>query len=95
MDDRMRRPDAPAVTPRQPAVQVQVVRNPGVALLLSLFLPGAGQIYNGFVGKGIAMLIACVICGALSALIVPLFVAIGIWIWAMVDAYQKAKGFTA
>ncbi len=30
-------------------------RNPGVAAVLSFFWPGVGQIYNGELGKGLAM----------------------------------------
>ena len=29
------------------------VRNPGLAVLLSFFLPGLGQIYNGKISKGL------------------------------------------
>lgn len=39
-------------TPAQPAVW-----NPGIAAVLSLFIPGAGQMYKGRVGVGIAWLI--------------------------------------
>jgi len=76
--------------PQQIPYQYQVPVNPyvrrkepAVALLLSFFLPGVGQIYNGDVGKGIAFLIG---------FWVLIWVGIGIvfWIWAMVDAYQVA-----
>ncbi len=33
------------------------MRNPGTAAVLSLLLPGAGQIYNGALGRGIIWLI--------------------------------------
>ncbi len=32
-------------------------KNPSVALLLSLFMPGTGQIYNDQIGKGIGLLL--------------------------------------
>lgn len=59
-------------------------KSPGVALLLSLLICGVGQMYNGQVGKGIMMLIGC---------IVTWFIFLGwiVWIWSMVDAYQTAK----
>jgi TM2 domain-containing membrane protein YozV len=59
-------------------------KSPGIALLLSFLLCGVGQMYNGQVGKGILMLIGCIIAW---------FVFLGwiIWIWSMVDAYSTAK----
>ncbi|HTQ13150.1 MAG TPA: GYF domain-containing protein [Rhizomicrobium sp.] len=59
-------------------------KSPGVALLLSLLLCGAGQMYNGQIGKGILMLIGCVLLW---------FVLLGwiINIWSWIDAYQTAK----
>lgn len=59
-------------------------KSPGVALLLSFFISGAGQMYNGQVGKGILMLLGTIALW---------FVLLGwiIWIWAMVDAYKTAK----
>ena len=59
-------------------------KSPGVALLLSFFISGAGQMYNGQVGKGFLMFFGTIALW---------FVLLGwiIWIWAMVDAYQTAK----
>ncbi|HZL29741.1 MAG TPA: GYF domain-containing protein [Pseudolabrys sp.] len=59
-------------------------KSPGVALLLSFFISGAGQMYNGQVGKGILMLLGTIILW---------FVLLGwtVWIWSMIDAYQTAK----
>jgi TM2 domain-containing membrane protein YozV len=59
-------------------------KSPGIALLLSLLICGVGQMYNGQVGKGILMLIGCILAW---------FILLGwaVWIWSMVDAYQTAK----
>lgn len=59
-------------------------KSPGVALLLSFFISGAGQMYNGQVGKGILMLIFTVALW---------FILLGwtVWIWSMIDAYSTAK----
>lgn len=59
-------------------------KSPGVALLLSFFISGAGQMYNGQVGKGILMLIGTIALW---------FALLGwtVWIWSMVDAYSTAK----
>jgi TM2 domain-containing membrane protein YozV len=59
-------------------------KSPGVALFWSFLICGTGQMYNGQVGKGFAMLIGSVFLW---------FFYLGwiIWIWAMIDAYTTAK----
>lgn len=59
-------------------------KSPGIALLLSFLICGAGQLYNGQIAKGILMFLAFVFL---------LFVLIGVavWIWSMIDAYSTAK----
>jgi TM2 domain-containing membrane protein YozV len=59
-------------------------KSPGLALILSLLLCGAGQMYCGRVGRGFLMLLGCIVLW---------FVLLGwvIWIWSMVDAYNTAK----
>lgn len=59
-------------------------KSPGVALLLSFLICGAGQMYCGRVGKGILMLIGCIGLW---------FIFLGwiVWIWSMIDAYATAK----
>ena len=47
-----------------------VKRNPAYAALFSLLLPGLGQVYNGQLVKGMAMLFAYTLCFALSVLAV-------------------------
>jgi len=70
-------------------------KTPAVAILLSFIIPGAGQIYNGEAGKGIGMIIAYIICWAASALVLPIFILIGLWIWGMIDANTVAKNFNS
>jgi TM2 domain-containing membrane protein YozV len=63
-------------------------KNSTTALLLSLIpIPGIGQFYNGDVIKGLAMLI-----GSFVLLQTSIGISFLIWIWAIVDAYQVAKG---
>lgn len=59
-------------------------KSPGVALLFSLLIVGAGQIYNGEVGKGILMFIGCVVLW---------MVMLGwiINIWSLIDAWSVAS----
>ena len=41
-------------------------KNPSIAVVLSFFWPGLGQIYNGEIGKGIAFLIAAGVSAGLN-----------------------------
>ena len=80
-------------------------RIPWVAALMSLVLPGFGQLYNGQLNRGIwfflifsALLIPGTTLAALylpSQIILPLFVAclfvcISAWVYSVVDAYVQA-----
>ena len=67
---------APAIS----AVQPQPKWNPGIAAVLSLVIPGAGQMYKGQVGNGIAWIDFVVIGYMLfifPGLILHLFCIIG------------------
>ncbi len=57
---------------------------PGMALLLSLILPGTGQIYNNEVTKGVTMMVLCFLLW---------FVLLGwvVQIWSIVDAVVVAE----
>jgi TM2 domain-containing membrane protein YozV len=48
-------------------------RNPLIAALLSLLVPGLGQIYGGRGGRGAAILVSAIIIGNLNLLFVPIF----------------------
>jgi TM2 domain-containing membrane protein YozV len=54
-------------------------RNPWVAAIASLLLPGIGQVYNGQVSKGIMIFLSC-------WLVVP-------WIYGVFDAFIYARKF--
>jgi hypothetical protein len=66
-----------ASQPAQPAFVPHQIKNPGIAMLMSIIIPGGGQFYNGHAGKGI--LILCTFW-----LIIP-------WIWGIFDAYTCAN----
>jgi TM2 domain-containing membrane protein YozV len=66
-------------------------KNPAVSLLASFFIPGLGTMLNGEVGKGVGILVGYFGCLFLFFLILPLLVAVGLWVWGMVDAYQGAQ----
>jgi TM2 domain-containing membrane protein YozV len=85
----------PVATP-QPQVHVHYdnVNNQGIAAVLSLFWPGAGQIYNGAIGSGLCVMLLWVIAVFLSFFCIGLVVAIPLWIWSIYDAYNGAAQAT-
>jgi TM2 domain-containing membrane protein YozV len=66
-----------------------------VATILSFFIPGIGQIYNGQIGKAVAFLVVWFFCACI--LFIPLIgwliagPALAVWIWSMIDAYSGAE----
>ncbi|MFQ5993130.1 MAG: hypothetical protein ACE5NA_11900 [Nitrospiraceae bacterium] len=71
------------------------MKNPGVAAVLSFFITGLGQIYNGQILKGLLCVLAVAICGVLTMIIVGWFLLIPLWIWGIFDACRTAERFNA
>lgn len=81
-----------AVPSRTPA------KSSGVAVVLSFFWTGLGQMYNGQIGKGIVLMILQLVLltvGALTLLfgigIILLIAAVVLWAWNLFDAYNTAE----
>jgi len=68
-----------------------VSKNPGLAAVLSFFITGLGQIYNGQIGKGIALIAAAVVSGLLCTVVVGFILLPAIWIYGIYDAYKTAE----
>lgn len=66
-------------------------KNPGISTLLSFFFMGAGQIYNGEIGKGIAFLITYAFSLLLMFVVIGFITTPILWIWGMIDANGSAK----
>jgi TM2 domain-containing membrane protein YozV len=67
-------------------------KDAGVATLLSFFLPGAGQLYNGQVGKGLAFLLVSLFVNLPLMLVgVGFLTGLVTWIWGMIDAHASAE----
>ena len=86
----------------QPAAAAPVVlvargpKSPILALILSCFISGLGQLYNGEIGKGVGFLIAYFVAWACFWALIWLPVihwipSAVVWVWGMVDAYQSAE----
>jgi TM2 domain-containing membrane protein YozV len=87
-------PSGPGFPP--PAGPVQVApKNPAVSLVISFFLPGVGSMVNGDVGTGVGILVLYVVGLVLTLVFVGIFVALGAWIWGLVDAYKGAQRWNA
>lgn len=81
---------------------VVAARNPALALIASFFITGLGQLINGEVGKGIAMFVAAIVTWFMAFLLMIVLigfllipVALAIWVWSMVDAYNSARNWNA
>lgn len=68
LDERLRtqppqviQPPPQGYYPPQPYYPPQQIWNPGVAAVLSLVIPGAGQMYKGNIGGGVAWLVFTII----------------------------------
>ena len=72
-------------------IVVKSGKSAGLAAVLSFFWCGLGQIYNGQIGKGVAMLVVYVISIALAFVLIGLVTTPILWIWGMVDAYRTAE----
>ncbi|MDV0441717.1 hypothetical protein [Methanorbis furvi] len=67
-------------------------KSPFLALILSFFIVGLGQVYNGQILKGIGYFITGVILALLGLVTLGLlfFLPLIWWIWNMYDAYHTA-----
>jgi TM2 domain-containing membrane protein YozV len=65
-------------------------RSPGVAVLLSFFIIGAGQLYNGDIAKGLGFFLGAVVSGILCVVLVGFAILPVLWICSMIDAHYGA-----
>jgi len=66
-------------------------KSEGLAAVLSFFIPGLGQVYNGQIGKGIIVLILFGLCTASIIILIGFILAPVFWVWNIYDAYNTAK----
>ena len=65
--------------------------NPGLAAILSFLICGLGQIYLGLVKKGLILLIAAIISGFLTIILIGWVTFFIVWIYSIYDAYKSAQ----
>ena len=68
-----------------------VIKNPGIAAVLSFFIPGLGQIYNGQIGKGILFIITGVILALMIIIVIGIILYPIFWIYNIYDSYTTAQ----
>jgi TM2 domain-containing membrane protein YozV len=66
-------------------------KSPAVSVLLSVFVPGLGSMVNDNAGVGVAILVLNIIGWILAIALIGIPLAIGTWIWGLVDACQSAQ----
>lgn len=74
--------------PEQPP---KFYKNPTVATILSFFIMGLGQIYNGQIGKGVLFIVLYAVSFALMFVVIGFITTPILWIVGMVDANRSAK----
>ncbi|CEA03201.1 TM2 domain protein [Jeotgalicoccus saudimassiliensis] len=67
------------------------IKNSGIAAVLSFFITGLGQIYNGQIFKGILLIIIQVINGLLMYLLIGFITFPIVWLYSVVNAYRHAE----
>lgn len=66
-------------------------KSSGIAVVLSFFIPGLGQIYNGEIGKGILFILLSFILFLLMFLLIGIPLYLIFWVYNMYDAYKTAE----
>jgi TM2 domain-containing membrane protein YozV len=83
---------APLPLPGQEMYGMTVApKSPAVSVLLSVFIPGLGSMVNDNAGVGVAILVLNIIGWILAVVLIGIPLAIGTWIWGLVDAYHSAQ----
>ena len=67
------------------------MKNAGIAAVLSFFISGLGQIYNGQILKGLVIIVVQVINGILTSILIGWIPLAIVWVWAIFDAYFVAE----
>lgn len=65
--------------------------NAGIAAVLSFFISGLGQIYNGQIVKGLVIIFVQIVNGLLTAVLIGWIPLAIVWVWAIFDAYFVAS----
>ena len=79
---------------RQSEREIVVVRggkNPGLPAVLSVFICGLGQIYNGQFLKAVIFFIAFALCAVTIPFGIGILLTPIMWLTGIIDAYKSAE----
>lgn len=76
----------------RPATPI-MLKNPGLAAVLSFFYMGLGQIYNGQIAKGVGFIVAYSISWLLVLVLIGMLTTPILWVYGMYDAYRSAETY--
>jgi len=77
---------------RQNNVELVQIKSSGLAAVLSFFIPGLGQIYNGEIAKGLVIMFILLPLAAVSIIILIGFLLLPIlYVYTIYDAYNTAE----
>lgn len=71
------------------------MKSPGLAAVLSFFLPGLGQIYNGQIAKGLFFVVLAAVFGWLTVVVIGFLLYPILWVYGIYDAYKTAERINA
>ena len=71
--------------------QPVILKNPGIAAVLSAFFVGIGQIYNGQIAKGLLFMVAYFVSILLIFVLIGFITTPLLWIFGIYDAYNTAN----
>ncbi|NLL94381.1 MAG: zinc-ribbon domain-containing protein [Thermoplasmatales archaeon] len=84
---------APAAGYQRPPVYY-TEKSVGLTIILGLIITGAGQMYVGKIGRGIAFLLCGMVLAALTFAFIPVVILLLIFlIYVLYDAYSLAKEY--
>ncbi|WP_427888811.1 hypothetical protein ACQHIV_36110 [Kribbella sp. GL6] len=76
--------------PMMPMQQIKA-KNPGLACVLSILVPGLGQFLNGDIGLGIGMFVVAGIAWFSLLWVIGFLLLPAVYIWSAVEAYNAAQ----
>ena len=68
-------------------------KNVGIAVLLSILIPGFGHIYIGKIKRGLIILTIAIISSILCSVLIGCLTTPLIWLFSIHDSYQLAKDY--
>ena len=66
-------------------------KNAGIAAVLSFFITGLGQIYNGQIFKGILLIRIQIVNGLLLYILIGFITMPIVWLYGVINAYRHAE----